>query len=235
MSYLYSNLGQNYWGTVASNSQDVQQKLSSGEWLRVKKNYGIPGCDETAGCGFDPHDPTYIGLAGNCTNCSASSPWVPTRTGGYKWSGSGKPPWPGENPPQPPQYANNRWVCDAQTKPKLDPNGTNQYYCCPSGWKLSIVNDPEPCINELDLYDCGPLPAGNANKTMTCCHTVREWMPNTTDGSDPCGEFDLKPSQILAPDVVIPPDSQQLISPTLLIVGGLAMALLVVLVYIKED
>lgn len=239
MSYLYnkrnfSDLGQNYWAIIGTNAQEAQKKLNSGEWIKVKKNYGIPGCDEV-GCAFDPHDPTFIALTGNCSNCSAPSPWSPTGSGGYKWSGSGKPAWPGENPPQLPQYINNKWVCDAQTKPKLDPNGVNQYYCCPSGWKLSIVNDPAPCIKELDLYDCGPLPGGNTNQTMTCCHRVREWMPNTSDGSNPCAQFDLKASQILAPDIVITPESRQIITPGLLVAGGLAMALLLVMVYIKAD
>lgn len=224
----YIGLGQAIGVSVQSN----QQKVTSGGWQNVKLSYGIPGCAQV-GCAFDPQDPTYLGLLGNCSDCSALAPWAFTGSG-YKWYGAGNPPWPGISWNDP-QYIDHRWVCDAQTKPKVDPSSNNQYYCCPSGWKLSTYNDPQPCINELDFYKCGPLPTGGTPSTYACCHTAGEWMPKDSSGADPCVALEpLKASQILAPDVVIPTSSQQLISPGLLAIGGLAIAILLVIVYFKD-
>jgi len=132
------------------------------------------------------------------------------------------------------QYIDGRWICDAQIKPKLDPSSNNQAYCCPSGWTISIFNDPMPCVNELDLYKCGPLPANTTTEDVVCCHTAGQWVGRDPSGKDSCAPYEpLKASQILAPDILVPTQTQQIVTPGLLLASGLAVLMMIILIYIR--
>lgn len=89
-----NDLGQSFASFIAGNIDQAKQAVASGKYQRVRPGYGIPGCDQ-AGCGFDPANTKALYLLGNCTDCSAPAPWAPTGNGGYAWTGSGNPPYPG--------------------------------------------------------------------------------------------------------------------------------------------
>lgn len=135
---------------------------------------------------------------------------------------------------QPPTWVDNRWICDPKQKPTTT-TGETQYYCCPSGWVKSVFNDPMPCINEKDLFDCGPLPSGATKDTHVCCNKVQQWFPKDPAGkNDPCHPFNLKPSEILAPDIVVPTNNP--ISGGMIVAGVAALAMVIVLTFIlKKD
>ena len=145
--------------------------------------------------------------------------------GGFGKGAYVPPPQAAVAPPRAPQYLDGKWICDPNTKPQS--TGEVQYYCCPSGWTKSIFNDPAPCIREQDLWDCGPVPEGQQQSNLVCCKRSREWKPKDPSGADPCGAANLKPSEILAPDIIVP-QNRSIITPGMLLVGGAALVLVTI-------
>lgn len=139
--------------------------------------------------------------------------------------------------PLPPVYLNNKWLCDQGSKPDVSATGTQQAYCCPSGWTISTYNDPAPCRSEQDLYDCGPIPKGASRATAVCCNRAMQWFAKDPTGADPCADFNLKASDILAPDITPAQVAaqDQIFTPTMMLVGGAALAMMVILSVVVDD
>lgn len=136
----------------------------------------------------------------------------------------------------PPVYLNNKWVCDQGSKPA--DTSSQQSYCCPSGWTISTYNDSDPCRSDQDLYDCGPIPKGASRTTAVCCNQAQQWFAKNADGSDPCAAFDLTASDILASGNISAADiaaGNQIFTPTMVLIGGSALAMMVILTIIVQD
>lgn len=153
---------------------------------------------------------------------------------GYFGRGYYIPP-PSAPAPQAPTYQKGKWVCDSSAKPVA--TGNQQAYCCPSSWVISNYNDPAPCRNEQDFYDCGPLPPNSTRANAVCCNRAQQWFAKDSTGADPCAAFNLKPSDILAPDVTPTSVAQQetIFTPGMMMIVGLAMALMFVLTLVKDE
>jgi hypothetical protein len=144
---------------------------------------------------------------------------------------------PGGAPPPPPPpkfdatFKEGKWDCSSHPKPASDKD--NYYHCCPSGWTKTPFNDTKPCKGkEGEKLICGPLPQGAKDSDVICCELLKQWLP----GNDPavCTQAALQSGRaipgmeqtMLAEEIQAPPS---IISPALLIGGGLAAAGLIVL------
>jgi len=123
------------------------------------------------------------------------------------------------------------------------PTKDGYYHCCPAGWTHTGFQITRPCGKDYGQTVCGPIPEGFTVDDGVCCENLKEWAPNTTDGSDPCEALEQalmaqgkvvagRAESMLAPELVI--DQGPLISPTVMMVGGLAVAaLFIVTIVIK--
>ncbi len=92
------------------------------------------------------------------------------------------------------------------------------------------------------MIKCGPLPEGASIADAVCCENLKEWVPRDSSGADPCVQAALLQSQqtgqavpgvtqtILTDEVLL--EREPLVSPILLLGGGLVMALLFVVTII---
>lgn len=144
------------------------------------------------------------------------------------------PPPPGTNPAK---YIGGKWVCDGNPPPQ---EADGYYHCCPAGWTKTPFEVTKPCGADYGQTVCGPLPEGATINDGVCCEDMREWMPHTADGSDPCMQAALSsgvavpniPDTMLAPELIV--DRGPLVSPVVMLAGGLAVAaLFIVTIVIK--
>jgi len=161
---------------------------------------------------------------------------------GYAMGPPGPPPGAGAPPPgsAPARYVGGKWVCPGNA-PAQTKNG--YYHCCPGGWTHTGFQITRPCGKDYGQTVCGPLPEGASISDGVCCENLKEWMPNIPDGGDPCEAAELalmaqgrvvagRAESMLAPELII--DQGPLISPTIMIAGGLAVAaLFIVTIVIK--
>jgi hypothetical protein len=126
-------------------------------------------------------------------------------------------------------YRGGTWSCDNQPRPAEDVAG--YYHCCPSGWTKVPFGDTRPCKgNERSLSVCGPLPEGATHAEAVCCENMKEWVPAGEGGGDPCKAAAIASGKavpgmmetMLAPEIIERADT--LVTPTMMIVGGLAAA-----------
>lgn len=132
----------------------------------------------------------------------------------------------------PAKYIGGKWVCSG---PAPVQTADSYYHCCPGGWTKTGFHITRPCDKDYGQIVCGPLPEGASIDEGVCCENLKEWMPNIPDGSDPCvaaedaliAQGKVVPGRaesMLAPALDV--DQGPLISPTIMIVGGLAVAAL---------
>jgi len=138
------------------------------------------------------------------------------------------------------RYIGGKWVCSGVAPP---PTKDGYYHCCPGGWTHTGFQITRPCGQDYGQTVCGPIPEGATIDDGVCCENLKEWAPNTSDGSDPCEALEQalmaqgrvvagRAESMLAPELVI--DQGPLISPTVMIAGGLAVAaLFIVTIVIK--
>jgi len=143
---------------------------------------------------------------------------------GFFGKGAIAPP-PGP-PPGPGKFTGTEWVCPGD---KPASTATEYYHCCPSGWTKVPFGDTNPCKGkDREIMVCGPLPEGANPAEATCCENLKEWVPLLPGDPDPCKAAALAsgravpgvPGTILADDIVIP--NEPLITPTMMLVGGVA-------------
>jgi hypothetical protein len=148
-------------------------------------------------------------------------------------------------PPAPPpkkaaapaKYIGGKWVCEGDTPPQ---EADGYYHCCPSGWNKTKFEVTRPCGKDYGQTICGPLPEGATIDDGVCCESMKEWMPNTEDGSDPCKQAALDSGRavpgymdtMLAPELVV--DRGPLVSPVIMMAGGLAVAALFIVTIILK-
>ena len=117
------------------------------------------------------------------------------------------------------------------------------YHCCPeTGWTKTGYDVTRPCGENYGMIKCGPLPEGASIADAVCCENLKEWVPRDSSGADPCVQAALLQSQqtgqavpgvtqtILTDEVLL--EREPLVSPILLLGGGLVMALLFVVTII---
>jgi hypothetical protein len=134
----------------------------------------------------------------------------------------------------PPQFVGGKWQCSG-TQPTSAADGF--YQCCPiTGWTKVGFEDRVPCGKNNGMLTCGPLPEGAAVEDAICCENITEWAPRGEPGSDPCEQAGMAHSQatgravpgmtstMLTEDIVI--DQGPLLSPVLLVGGGLVVAII---------
>ena len=145
------------------------------------------------------------------------------------------PPAPGSTGPA--RYIGGKWVCNGNP-PKQTANG--YFHCCPGGWTHTPFEVTRPCGKDYGKTVCGPLPEGASLDDGVCCENMREWMPYIEGGGDPCEAAALASGRavpgmmktMLAPELVV--DRGPLISPVVMMAGGLAVAaLFIVTIIIK--
>lgn len=140
----------------------------------------------------------------------------------------------------PARYIGGKWVCSGDAPPQTK---DGYFHCCPGGWTHTGFQITRPCGQDYGQTVCGPIPEGYTVDDGVCCENLKEWVPNIPDGSDPCEAAEQalmaqgkvvvgRPESMLAPELVI--DRGPLISPTIMIAGGLAVAaLFIVTIVIK--
>ena len=140
----------------------------------------------------------------------------------------------------PPQFIEGKWQCSG-TPPASEADG--YYHCCPeTGWTKTGYDVTRPCGENYGMIKCGPLPEGASIADAVCCENLKEWVPRDSSGADPCVQAALLQSQqtgqavpgvtqtILTDEVLL--EREPLVSPILLLGGGLVMALLFVVTII---
>jgi hypothetical protein len=147
------------------------------------------------------------------------------------------PPGPPPVSAVPAKYVGGKWVCEGDTPPQ---EKDGYYHCCPGGWTKTKFEVTRPCGKDYGQTICGPLPEGATVDDGVCCESMNEWMPSTEDGSDPCVQAALASGRavpgymdtMLAPELVV--DQGPLVSPIMMMAGGLAVAaLFIVTIIIK--
>ena len=137
-------------------------------------------------------------------------------------------------------YVGGKWVCDGDAPTQT---ADSYYHCCPGGWSKTGFQITRPCGKDYGQTVCGPIPPGATVDDGVCCENIKEWMPHMPEGGDPCEAAEQalmaqgqvvagRAESMLAPELVI--DQGPLISPTLMMAGGVAVAaLFVVTIIIK--
>jgi hypothetical protein len=137
----------------------------------------------------------------------------------------------------PAKYIGGQWQCEGNPPPE---EKDGYYHCCPGGWTKTPFSVLRPCGKDFGQTVCGPLPEGVTTDQAVCCENLKEWAPADPSGGDPCQALALAsgravpgvPETILADELMV--DRGPLISPVLLIGGGLAIAaLFIVTIVIK--
>jgi len=122
-------------------------------------------------------------------------------------------------------FKEGQWQCIG-TQPEPEQDG--YYKCCPSGWVKLAFNSAEDCP-DIDLFKCGPPPAGMDRGQLVCCKKQKTWVPASSTG-DPCEvAYPTRPELILAPDIDISQRDEPILSPSVMIAGGLVAASLIML------